>query len=406
MPRLFKRVIDQITPQQGDYFVWDTTLPGFGVRVFPSGRKTYLVQYRDAHGRTRRYTLGPHGVLTPDQARQLAQDALARVRAGANPAQVRKDSRHAPTVAALAERFQLEQLPLLKSSSARNYQQMLTRHILPALGTQAVPAVTRDDLAALHRRLRTTPYMANRVLSLCAVLLNWAEEWGMRPEGSNPARRVTPYKERPRERYLTPGELARLGTALAEAGRTERREALALVRLLLFTGARLGELLTLRWEWGRLRLPESKTGAKTLYLGPPALAILEGLGPQRQGLVLPGVQREKPMAHPHKVWRRLCAAAHLEGVRLHDLRHTFGQHGGDPGGVPARCGHVTRPRGHGLHPTLYASGAPCGPGGGAAPRGGAPGGAGGVGREFPYSINRRRGGKAERRESFFPTAAG
>lgn len=334
MARLTKRVVDQLAPQPRDYFAWETELPGFGVRIFPSGRKSYLIQYRDTHGRTRRYVLGPHGVLTPDQARTLAQQALARVRAGANPAQERQDARQAPTVQDLAARFLRDHVATLRPGTQRTYRLALSGHILPALDTLAVPAVTRADIQALHQRLRATPYQANRVLALCATLFAHAEAWGLRPEGSNPARRIARYREYKRERFLTGPELARLGQVLARAERDglAGRATVALLRLLILTGARLGEIQTLRWEWidwrrAVVRLPESKSGAKTLYLAPAALAELRRLVPQSQGLVLPGTRPGKPRVHPHKSWRRLCAAADLTDLRPHDLRHTFASTG-------------------------------------------------------------------------------
>lgn len=338
MPRLTKRVIDQLRPQPQEYFAWDSTLPGFGVRVLRSGRKSYCIQYRDTHGRTRRYALGPHGVLTPEQARSLASQALARVRAGANPAEERQAARQAPSVADLIARFTREHLPKLKPKTQYDYRLVLQGHILPRLGRLAVPAVTLDDIAALHLALAATPYQANRALTLCRTLFRWAETWHMRPPHTNPARDLVRYPEPKRERYLRPHELLRLGQALtqAEAAGTERPEALALVRLLVLTGARLGEIRLLRWEWidwdsRRVRLPDSKSGAKTLYLSAAALEVLQARGPQAQGLVLPGIKPGKPQTHPQKVFRRLCAVAGLTDVRPHDLRHTYASQAGAVG---------------------------------------------------------------------------
>lgn len=144
MPRLTKRVVDHLQPRLQEYFVWEETLPGFGLRLFPSGRKTYLVQYRDAHGHTRRYTLGPHGVLTPDQARVLAQEALARVRAGDDPQHTRQAARRVITVTQLAQR--VLEATTLRPKTAQEYRGLLRRHILPAFGSVMVPAVTREDM--------------------------------------------------------------------------------------------------------------------------------------------------------------------------------------------------------------------------------------------------------------------
>lgn len=336
MARLTKRLVDQLTAHPGhvDVFVWDTTLPGFGVRVLPTGRKTYLVQYRDQHGRTRRYALGAHGVLTPEQARTLAQDALARVKAGENPSQDRRRARQAATVAQLVSRYERDYLPTLKTKTQREYRRVLRLYILPALGSLAVPAVTTDDLSALQTRLAPIPDQANRVLSVVRTLFRCAEQWQMRPSQTNPSLSLRRYPEHKRERSLRPDELARLGAAMheAEVAGTERPQALALVRLLLFTGARLGEIQTLRWEWidlpgRRMRLPESKTGAKTIYLSEAAMQVLAAQGPCERGLVVPGVLPGRPQSHPYKVLRRLAQAAGVTPFCPHELRHTYASMG-------------------------------------------------------------------------------
>lgn len=333
MPKLTKRLVDQLPSQVADYFVWEADIPGFGVRVYASGRKSYLIQYRDGSGRTRRLALGPHGVLTTEQARALAQMHLANVRAGGDPAQEKKTARAQPTVAVFVQRFLAEQARVLRPHTIRDYQGMLARAVLPALGNVMLTAVTRADVQALHARLAATPTQANRVLALCRTLLTVAEAWGLRPEGTNPARRIPRFREVARERYLTPTELARLGAVLIRAvpEGLASVSTVALVRLLLFTGARWGEIRTLRWEWidwqmGTARLPESKTGAKTLYLPPGALGVLRGLEPAPDGLVLPG-RTGRPRAHPLRQWQGLCAAAQLTNLRLHDLRHTFASFG-------------------------------------------------------------------------------
>ena len=387
MPRLTKRLIDQLTPRaSGDLFAWDSLLPGFGVRVLPSGRKTYLVQYRDRHGRTRRYALGAHGVLTPEQARTLAQEALARVKAGGNPSQERQRARQAATVAQLVSRYEREYLPTLKPKTQREYLRVIKLYILPALGTLAVPAVTTDDLAGLLTRLAHIPDQANRVLSVLRTLYRLAEQWQMRPPHTNPSLSLRRYPERKRERYLRPEELSRLGEAMqaAEAGGTERPEALALVRLLLFTGARLGEIQTLRWEWidwrgKRLRLPDSKTGAKTIYLSEAALAVLRACGPRDVGLVVPGARAGRPQSHPFKVLRRLAKAAGIAPFCAHELRHTYASIGVTLGLSLPVVGQLLGHTGVGHDAALCASGGESGGAGDGAGGGGTQEGAGGLG---------------------------
>ena len=249
--------------------LWDGDLPGFGVRVLPSGRRSYLVQYRIGH-RSRRITLGPHGVLTTDQARGMAIEALAEVRSGGDPAEERKERREALTVQALAARFDAEHIAVhLKESTAREYRRNLRRFILPVLGRHKVLEVTRADVARFHHDLRHIPYQANRNLEIISKMFNLAEMWGFRLDGSNPRRHLRKYPEQKRERFLSASELGRLGEVLnaMEQERLELTSAIAAVRLLVLTGCRLNEIMKLRWEHvdlslGLLRLPDSKTGLK------------------------------------------------------------------------------------------------------------------------------------------------
>src|SRR5260370_29561406 len=189
--------------------------------------------------------------------------------------------REAPTIAELAERFLAEHAEVKrKSSTAAEYKRLLDKIILPALGKRKVADVTRADITKLHHAKRAAPYQANRVVAVLSKMCNLAERWGLRQDGSNPCRHVEKFAERKRERMLSPAELARLGDALTAYDGSPY--AIAAVKLLVFTGARLGEVLGLRWEWidferGEARLPDSKTGAKTLHLPPPALAVLSGL---------------------------------------------------------------------------------------------------------------------------------
>lgn len=340
--RLTKARVEGARPSAaGDVFLWDAALPGFGLRVLPSGRRSYLIQYR-AKGRTRRLTLGPHGTLTLDQARRRARRLLAGVHEGQDPSEDRHQQRLAATMAELGERY-LEQhaRPKKKASSAIEDERMFRRRILPALGRRKVEDVTRSDVDRLHAAMKATPIMANRVLFLLSTMMNLAEKWGMRDARTNPCQGVERYREGRRDRFLSEVELARLGEVLRQAedgyvrGRDPRREAselpsaVAAIRLLIFTGARVSEILTARWEYFDvdrrvLRLPDSKTGAKAIPLNPPTLEILEGLRAERSGpWVVQGDAPGEHLVNLGKAWRRIRKRAGLADVRLHDLRHSF-----------------------------------------------------------------------------------
>jgi len=284
--KITKRLVEDLTAEAGrELWVWDSELPGFGVRVKATGVKAYVIQYRNLHRQSRKLTLGRHGVLAPEEARRLARQTLAAIERGEDPVKDRQAHRDAITVAELAERFDDEHISIrLKPSTAREYRRNLCRFILPALGKVKVADVTRADIARFHHGLRHIPYQANRNLEVVSKMFNLAELWGLRPDGSNPRRHIRKYPEEKRERYLSPAELAALGEALSRAEQegVEDLFAIAAIRLLIFTGCRLNEIMTLRWEYfdmaGRcLSLPDSKTGARMVHLGAPALEVLAGI---------------------------------------------------------------------------------------------------------------------------------
>lgn len=250
------------------------------------------------------------------------------VEAGGDPAADKIARREAPTVAHLAERFLVEHAEAKrKASTAAEYRRLIDRIILPALGGRKAADVTRPEVAKLHHSLRAGPYQANRTLAVLSKMFNIAERWGLRPDSTNPCRHVEKYQERKRERILSTDELARLGDALAAYDGSPY--CVAAMRLLVFTGARLGEVLGLRWEWvdferGEARLPDSKTGAKTLHLPPPALEVLAALPRLADNpYVITGARAGAALVNLEKPWRAIRAAAGLDGVRLHDLRHAF-----------------------------------------------------------------------------------
>lgn len=179
--KLTKRIVEGAEVRPTEYMLWDGDLPGFGVRILSTGRRSYMVQYR-AGRRSRRITLGPHGILTADQARGMAIQMLAEVRSGGDPARDRKERRQAITVKELADRFDKEHIQVhLKESTAREYRRNLRRFILPALGRHRVAEVTRADVARFHHDLRHIPYQANRNLEIISKMFNLAEMWACAP---------------------------------------------------------------------------------------------------------------------------------------------------------------------------------------------------------------------------------
>ncbi len=335
MARITKAFAEKLPPRAREYLVRDSELKGFCVRVQPSGHRAYLLVYRfpsGRAGRSRKFTLGEVPLFSTDQIRTQAQHWLSRIRQGEDPMAARQAVRHAPTVADLAVRYLAEHADVKKKPRSAEMDHVNLRlHVLPVLGPRLLQGVTQGDVSALHARMHATPGAANRVLALLSKMFSLAEQWGLRAAGTNPVRGVQRYRERKVERYLTQDEVARLFQVLAEASamRTEHRSVLALIRLLVLTGARLGELRTLRWSAidaprGCAILADSKTGRKVLRLSRQALAVLATLEhPAGTPWVFPGRVPGSPLTNPHKAWARLCARAGLGGVRLHDLRHTW-----------------------------------------------------------------------------------
>ncbi|MDJ0450406.1 site-specific integrase [Methylocystis sp. JR02] len=338
--KLTKRVVDAAAPNAERYVIWDSALKGFGLRVEPSGTKTFLVRYRAA-GRKRFVAVGRFGPLTPEQARGLAQATLSEVHMGHDPAEERRRERAAITVAELARRFLAEHVgPKRKGTTAIHYRSLIERYLVPKHGVRKVHDLSRPDLARLHLSMREQPYQANRLLAVVASMYSFGERMGLTPEAYNPASRIERFPESRRERFLSKEELGRLGEAFRRfEGDGRFREGVAALRLLLFTGARLREILHLRWEHvdldrGLLFLPDSKTGKKTITLNAPAMMVLSSL--ERVGdCVIPGANPNVPRADLKKPWLAVTEAAGLEGLRIHDLRHSFASVGAGAGlGLP------------------------------------------------------------------------
>lgn len=359
--RITKRVLDRLhAPQKGERWLWDRDLKGFGVKVLPSGRKVYAVKYRVPGDRvTRKFTLGLHGALTPDQARARATQVLASATRGEDPGRDRSARKAAPTVAELAPDYLASVRARRRPRTADQYERQLEAYLLPELGSTKVADVTRAQISRLHLRLRETPYQANRVLAMCSAFFTWAIRHGYRPDQANPCRLVERFPEEGRERFLSLEEYRRLGAALKVAeteglplegdalenarkyGFAERTlpnpMAVAAIRLLLFTGCRFSEIVTLRWkdvdeERRILTLRESKTGKGERPLNLPALEVLRGL-PREAGspFVFPGIKRKAPLTSVRRLWHRIREHAGLKDVRLHDLRHSFASVGAAAG---------------------------------------------------------------------------
>jgi integrase len=313
MPKLTKRSVEALRVQATNYIAFDAELPGFGVRIMPSGKRFFLVQYR-RHGRTRRVMLGQFGPLTAEVARRRALMLLAQVRSGgSDPAAERDALRQSLTVEQLGARFLKEHVAVrCKPTTQSEYRRSVELFIDPFLGKQRIRSVTTADVAELHGSLSYIPYQANRTLGVISKMMNLAEIWGLRDRHSNPCEDIQRYPERKRERFLSLQEVKALGRVLdeAESDGSEGKYACTAFRLLLLTGCRLSEIQKLKWahvylDERELRLPDSKTGAKTVHLGAAAIALLRSLPQKTCASTTSGTRAHpRPPAHVRFGWSR------------------------------------------------------------------------------------------------------
>lgn len=331
MPKLTKALVDGKINHDKE-FLWDDEVKGFGIRFHPSGRRKWVFRYRDQGNRWRQLSIGEVGVLPAAVAREQARTAAAKVQTGGNPAAERDAKRRSITVRQLADVFIDLHVELwLKPSSAAEYRRSIKLYVLPMIGSKKVDEVTRQDIARLHRDLAHKPTQANRTIEVISKMFSLAEEWGHRPEGTNPRKGVKKYPEKKRERFLSSAELNRVAEVLAEmeAERVEMLSAINAVRLLILTGCRLNEIMQLKWEYvdfklGLLRLPDSKTGAKDVPIGQVVIEILRAVPRlQYNPWVITGKLEGGRLTDLQPFWQRVRKRAGLNDARVHDLRHTF-----------------------------------------------------------------------------------
>ncbi len=335
MPKLTKNIVERAETKDKPYFLFDNTLTGFCVRVSPNAKRHYYVQYMK-NKKVKRASIGKHGIYTTEKARDEAVIMLGEIKAGADPQQTKSDKRKEPLVEDLAERYMEEHVEQhCKLSTTKSYRRYLDKRILPHLGNIKVSEVQRSDIANFHHSLRSTPYEANRCLEVISKMFNLAELWGLRDDNSNPRRHIKKFPMKARERYLSKEEVKRLGEVIEETKLypDENLSAVYCIQLLLLTGCRLGEIQTLKWEYidhekQVLNLPDSKTGAKPVYVGKTVMSVLNELykhpaRPKDNPYVIWGQNDGQHLNNIQKPWRRFRERANLQDVRIHDLRHSF-----------------------------------------------------------------------------------
>lgn len=370
--KITKRTVDALVAAPGaEVVLWDSVVKGFGVRVRGGAAKTYVLRYRLGTGRgapIRNYTIGQHGSpWTPEKAREEAERVLGLVKNGADPAGKRIEDRSAMTMADLCDLYLKEGCATKKTSTIYTDRGRIERHIKPLLGRKKAKDVTRADVQRFLQDVAAGKTAcdektgkrgraiveggkgtATRTVGLLGGIFTFAVDRGVCQ--NNPVRGVKRYRDRKGERFLSPRELAALGLGLAVMETTETISPIMAnaIRLLLLTGCRKTEALSLRWsfvdfEHGYLRLPDSKTGEKTVALGAPALKLLTKM-PRLSDWVFPAASGTGHLVGLPRAWDNLREWCGLDGVRLHDFRHSFGSVGAVSGDslhvIGALLGHA------------------------------------------------------------------
>jgi integrase len=379
--KLNRKNLKEITPAAKVTTYFDDALTGFGLKVMPSGSRSWIVEYRPGVGgrgvAKKRLRIGGTE-LDPETARDAAQKILASVRLGSDPSAARTEERQALSLKDLADEFMKRHVQRKrKPNTIAAYQTTLDVHVLPALGTKKAILVSTADVARMHDnaadkragdRTQGGPYVANKALAVVSSAYEWGAQMGLVPKGTNPAAGIEKFDEKRRERFLTSEEFERLGDALIEAetiglpyqvdeggpkakhaAKLENRRTkiaehvIGAIRLYLLTSCRLREILHLRWsevdfQRGMLFLPDSKTGQKPVVLSAAAIDVITALPRLGQYVIASdsaGTDDEKPRHDIKKPWASICKHAKLGNLRVHDLRHSFASVGaGDSLGLP------------------------------------------------------------------------
>lgn len=352
MPKITKRYVGTLKPDPGgkDVFAWDSgdgALKGFGIRVKPSAVASYFVQYRNKEGRTRRLALGRVGTLTPDEARTLASDALKAVAKGSDPSAERHAVRGAITVSELCDLYTADAKGRIKASTLAMDKSRIETHVKPLIGRLTIRSLTTTDIERMQAAIvagKTAkprqekgrsglatggPGVAARTVGMLGTILEFAKKT-LKLIKENPARGVRRPTGGRQRRYLTVEEIAALGKAMRKGeANGENETAMAVVRLLLLTGLRRMEALSLKGAWvdGRarcIRFPDTKSGPQLRPIGTDAVKLLDNwLASEDCPWTFPADRGDSHFVGLPKALDRLCAGAGLEGVTVHVLRHTF-----------------------------------------------------------------------------------
>lgn len=334
--KLTKTIILSLPVSHKRYEVADDEVKGLYLRVGAnSGSKSFYILYRTAGGRKgkkRRFLIGSFPELSLEQARRIAKEKLAEIILGRDPAKEKHDYKNIKTAAELFQIFWERHTVTLKPRTKDEYHRIFVQYRKECFWDEKITEIKREDIEMLHAKLAETPYQANRLLALLSVFFNWCIDNDYLDK--NPAYKIKKYKEHKRQRFLSIDELSKIGTVIAnlKQDKTQNHHALNAIELIMFTGARSGEILSLKWSdidftHNVIRLENSKTGFKVIQLSSAAKSILREL-PKTETFCFPSNSKEGHITSVHKLWKNILELAGTDNSwRIHDLRHTYASYG-------------------------------------------------------------------------------
>lgn len=331
--KLTKRIVEsaEIHPSKR-LSIWDTEIQGFNIRIYPTGRKVYYLQYRNKHHATRKIKIGVHGNISTEQAREAALKFALEVSSGVDPAETKQLNKLHPTVTQLCHEYiELHAKVNKRKSSYEDDLTIIKNVVLPYIGTKKLVEITSNDLQKIHRDLQNTPYMANKVQALLSKMFNLAIQWNWCTK--NPTKYVTRYPEQKRNRWLNDEEMDALRKALDSY---HDQNIANVYRLLLLTGSRRGEVLNATWDqfdldkgvWTKPAHTTKQNRMEHLPLSTQVIELLKNMrkASDQSPYLFPGKVDGHPLKEIKKSWATIRQKAKIPDVRIHDLRHTYASH--------------------------------------------------------------------------------
>lgn len=336
MPKLTKNVIDQHNPADKDYYIWDTEVKGFGCRIWPSGKKTYMFVYRSPLNQKKIFLkIGVHGNITVDEARIEAKKLSAAVASGNDPREQKQEKiieqKQSMLFGTFFEIFKEKYMTTAYKDKGRGNRSFVNVHILPRFSEKKLDEITSRDIKQFLESLSYITTTANRCFALLSILFKKAEEWEYLPPKSNPCAGVPTYKENKKQRFLSRMELLKLEESLKQQEREQKASYYTVhaLRLALYTGCRKSNIFNLQWKDVHLKeryvfLPDTKVGEGACPLNQKAYDLLVSLKRQEGNpYVFPGRIPGRPLCAVTTAWRQILKRADIKDFRVHDLRHSF-----------------------------------------------------------------------------------